>query len=71
MSRRKALLACEESFEVSDQITRASSDLIEFKNTPEWNRAYSELKSVLSKRENVLNKQERKNNRKNLAKGGL
>ena len=60
MSRRKALLKCEESFELSDQIQRSNSDKIEFKNTTEWQQAYKDLKSVLDTRENLSNKKERK-----------
>ena len=60
MSRRKALLKCEESFELSDQIEPSNSDKIEFKNTTEWKQAYQDLKSVLDTRENLPNKQERK-----------
>ncbi|MEH6826115.1 MAG: hypothetical protein V7629_19650 [Motiliproteus sp.] len=68
MSRRKELLKCEESFELSDQIEPRGTQEIEFKNTPEWKRAYSELKQVLSQRENVPNKQERKAIRQAAAK---
>ena len=60
MSRRKALLKCEESFELSDQIEASNSGKIEFKNTTEWQQAYQDLKSVLDTRENLPNKQERK-----------
>ena len=74
MSRREALLKCEESFEASDRNgyeTKPSSSVtgvIEFKNTPEWKKAYNELKTVLSKREHMPNKQERKEIRKEKAK---
>ena len=44
MTRRSALLKCEESF----------------KNTSQWKQAYEDLKVVLSTRENIPNKQERK-----------
>ena len=54
MNRRKALLQCEESFELSDQVELQYSKVIEFKNTPEWKRAYSELKLVLSQREQCI-----------------
>jgi hypothetical protein len=60
MSRRNALLKCEESFEMSDQYQAAKSDGIEFKNTPQWEQAYQDIKAVLSTRENIPNKQERK-----------
>ena len=74
MSRRAALLKCEESFELSDRNgyeTKpkvSETGVIEFKDTLEWEQAYSELKSVLSKRENSPNKQERKKIRKEKAK---
>jgi len=68
MNRRKALLQCEESFEFSDQIVRKDTGVIEFKNTPEWQSAYSDIKQVLSQRENVPNKQERKASRQAAAK---
>ncbi len=60
MSRRKALLQCKESASLSGQDAREVSGLIEFKDTSEWQRAYSDLKQILSQRENVPNKQERK-----------
>jgi len=68
MSRRKALLKCEESIELSGQVAPESTGPIEFKNTPEWKRAYNELKQVLALRENVPNKQERKAIRQAAAK---
>jgi len=64
MSRRKALLKCEESFEMSDQIERSDSEEIEFKNTDEWQQAYKDLKSVLDTRENLPSKHEWKAMRK-------
>ncbi|MBU1219485.1 hypothetical protein KKF34_03685 [Myxococcota bacterium] len=60
MSRRKALLKCEESFDLSDQIEKSNSDMIEFKDTIEWEQAYQDLKLVLDNRENLTNKHERK-----------
>ncbi len=60
MSRRNALLKCEESFELSDQYQAAKHNGIEFKNTPQWKQAYQDLKAVLSTRENIPSKQERK-----------
>ncbi len=60
MSRRNALLKCEESFELSDQFQSTKPDGIEFKNTPQWKQAYQDLNAVLSTRENIPNKQERK-----------
>ena len=61
MSRRIALLKCEESSELSDQSDcNTEPSVIEFKNTDTWKQAYSELKKVLSERENIPNKEERK-----------
>ena len=74
MSRRKALLKCEEAFEVSDSYNYENKSIpnntgfIEFKDSPEWEKAYKELKSVLSTRENIPNKKERKEIRKNKAR---
>ncbi len=53
MSRRKALLACEESIELSDRDPGyvVENGYIEFKQTEEWKNAYSQLKSVLKARE--------------------
>jgi len=70
MSRRKALLKCDESIKLSDQTAHSSSGMIEFKDTPEWQRAYSELISVLSSRENIPNKKERKAIRQAKARKG-
>ena len=66
MKRRESLLACEESFNSSDRFgyeDAPSPDLtgvIEFKDTETWEKAYSELKEVLSTREHWPNKTERK-----------
>ncbi len=66
MSRRAALLKCEESFEASDHSvynvkpSASVTGFIEFKDTPEWQHAYNQLKEVLATREHVPNKQERK-----------
>lgn len=57
MSRRKKLLACEESFEVSDGYDKENESVaeekeyIEFKNSSAWKNAYKELKDVLAMRE--------------------
>jgi len=74
MNRRKALLKCDESFESSDRngyetkpLTK-NTGLIEFKDTPEWKNAYKDLKNILATRENLPNKQERKEIRKAKAK---
>ena len=70
MARRKALLECDESLEMSDKDEgyQHVEGIIEFKNTPEWKQAYADLKGVLSSRENVLNKQQRKEARQMQAK---
>jgi len=64
MTRRKALLKCEESYESSDQVgitpQKKKDDFIEFKDSKEWKQAYKELRDILSTRENIPNKQERK-----------
>jgi len=57
MSRRKKLLACEESFEVSDRYVNENKPVSEetgsiaFKNSIVWQIAYKKLKTVLSARE--------------------
>ncbi len=70
MARRKALLECDESLEMSDKDEgyQPVDGIIEFKNTPEWKQAYDDLKSVLSSRGDVLNKQQRKEIRQVRAK---
>ncbi|MFQ3220125.1 MAG: hypothetical protein ACI8R9_000767 [Paraglaciecola sp.] len=60
MTRRSALLKCEESLELSDQYQPTKHSVIEFKNTSQWKQAYEDLKVILSGRENIPNKQERK-----------
>lgn len=66
LTRRSALLACEESFSESDQFNYENepnpheTGYIEFKDTEVWSKSYRELKEVLSTRENVLSKKERK-----------
>jgi hypothetical protein len=74
MSRRAALLKCEESFEASDHTVYESkhsasiTGIIKYKDSPEWKLAYKELKDVLANREHVPNKQERKKLRQLKAK---
>ncbi|MFC3153475.1 hypothetical protein ACFOEK_20710 [Litoribrevibacter euphylliae] len=68
MSRRHALLECEESFELSDQYRESSYNEIEYKNTQQWKQAYQDIKEALSDRENIPNKQERKALRQEKAK---
>ena len=68
MSRRNALLKCEESFAMSDQYVPSTNTKIEFKNTDSWAQAYADVKDVLSKREHLPNKLERKALRQQKAK---
>ncbi|TKB47301.1 hypothetical protein FCL40_15735 [Ferrimonas sediminicola] len=60
MSRRRALLKCAESFEPSGDAALPKAGVIQYKDTPEWKRAYGDLKAVLDTRENIANKKERK-----------
>ncbi len=74
MSRRAALLKCEESFKHSDrdghesEPEQSATCFIEFKDTDEWQKAYGELKLVLATRENIPSRQERKAERQFKAK---
>ncbi len=74
MSRRVALLKCEESFVASDhgvyeaKPSASITGIIEYKDSPEWKQAYKQLKDVLATREHVPNKQERKKLRQLKAK---
>lgn len=70
MKRRKELLQCDESLEMSDCLTteQNTTDLIEYKNTKEWQEAYTDVKQILSTREHVPNKKERKILRQQKAK---
>jgi len=72
MKRRAALLACEESFTVADRdvLPDTENGRIEFKNTPQWQQAYADIKSVLATREHIPNKQERKAIRQARARQG-
>jgi hypothetical protein len=59
LTRRNRLLACEESFELSDRFGHEEkpdpqiTGLIEFRDTPEWAEAYQDVKSILATREHV------------------
>ena len=70
MARRKALLKCEESFDMvsRDEECKAQENIIEFKDSEAWKSAYQDLKKVLSKRENWKSKGERKEERRLKAK---
>lgn len=67
MSRRKALLQCKGGGP-PEPAESLSIQLIEFKESAAWRRAYRELKSVLDKREHLPSKQERKAMRQARAK---
>ncbi len=75
MSRRDALLKCEESFEHSDrncyekEPKPSTSGFIEFKDTAEWQQAYEELRDLLASRENIPSKKERKVEHQSKARG--
>ncbi len=68
IKRRKDLLACEESFQLSDRFEYLDeiepipeeTGYIEFKDTEAWKQAYEELKEILVNRDNWPNKPERK-----------
>jgi len=50
----KRLHQCEESFAFSDKDeSEVASNAIQFKDTPEWQTAYKELKEILSGREHL------------------
>ncbi|MBL4801240.1 MAG: hypothetical protein JKY45_05045 [Emcibacter sp.] len=74
MTRRAALLKCEETGSHSDRVGYEAkplptrTGLIQFKDTTEWQQAYAELKAVLDTRENLPNKKERKAMRQARAK---
>ena len=66
MRLKNELLACEESFKLSDKFgyeyepNPSITKLIEFKDTIEWQEAYRKVKNILSFRENLPNREERK-----------
>ena len=70
MKRRDELLKCDESLEMSDSLKTDlnSQDLIQYKNTNEWREAYADVKEILSTREHVPNKKERRLLRQQKAK---
>ena len=61
MSRRAALLSCEESLQASDQPQdhRTEPAMIEFKSDPLWQAAYTDLKEILATREHWPDRKER------------
>jgi hypothetical protein len=69
IKRRKELLACEESFRLSDRFgnedepSPENTGYIEFKDTKAWKHAYQDLIETLSGREHWPSSQERKFNR--------
>ncbi|MFT5727761.1 MAG: hypothetical protein ACI8PB_001902 [Desulforhopalus sp.] len=70
MKRRDELLKCDESLEMSDSLKTKQNpqDLVQYKNTKEWREAYADVKEILSTREHVPNKKERKLLRQQKAK---
>jgi hypothetical protein len=58
LARLNCLQQCEESFGLSDRDRNEQSTTgrIEFKDTPEWQEAYEQLKGVLANREHVPRK---------------
>ncbi len=76
LKRRNELLACETSFELSDRCGYEKPPdskviiFIEFKNTNAWQEAYVEVKNILSTRENLPSREERKQLRVERTKNG-
>jgi len=70
MKRRDELLKCDETLELPGglNVEESSLDLIQYKNTKEWREAYADVKEILSTREHVSNKKERKILRQQKAK---
>jgi len=73
MSRRKALLACEQSLNDTDRQDEdmpnsPETGMIEFKDSPQWRQAYDEIKQVLATREHVPDREERRQIRKEKAR---
>ncbi|MDX1634581.1 MAG: hypothetical protein R3280_08095 [Marinobacter sp.] len=60
MKRREALLQCPEPPEPLEGNEVATGSDILYKNTPQWNQAYRDLKAVLENREHMPNKQQRR-----------
>ena len=76
LARRNSLLACEDAFEKTDRVgyeekpDAEKSEYIEFKDSPYWEEAYKEVKKVLATRENLPNRNERKQMRIDKKKAG-
>lgn len=74
LKRRKKLLECEEAIEWPEGRHQENLEkpenagIIEYKQTQLWEKAYSELKEILSKRENILGSTECKKKRMQKAK---
>ncbi|MDQ8205850.1 hypothetical protein [Pelagicoccus sp. SDUM812003] len=73
LTRLQHLRECEESFEFTDLLPEEIDELrsdgrIHVKDSEEWKEAYSDLKDILSSREHLLNKQERKEERRKRAR---
>ena len=53
LGRLRRLRECEESLVLSDRNTIDETGCIEFKQSPEWQMAFRDVKNVLSRREHV------------------
>jgi hypothetical protein len=68
LGRLRSLQRCEESAALSDRTGEiTASDGILFKDTAEWQRAYGDLKAVLTRREHVPSADERTKTRRERA----
>jgi hypothetical protein len=58
LARFKRLHICEESFELSDRdaVYENSDNLIEFKDSSEWQTEYKKMKEILAKRKHIPRK---------------
>lgn len=58
LARFKRLHICEESFELSDRdgVYENPDNLIEFKDSLEWQNEYQKMKEILAKREHIERK---------------
>lgn len=59
LARLKSLHQCEQSFELSDRDEserHLNPEIIEFKDTVEWQTEYDKLKEILKTRENIPRK---------------
>jgi hypothetical protein len=59
LARLKSLHQCEQSFELSDREEserNSNSNIILFKQSPEWRSEYQKLKDILKSREHINRK---------------